>query len=102
MESMQRFNPNMKQDNVTNVCFDDPTFYSHYSDKNHKNNKDINAFMLALALCHTVIFEVKNEKPVYNASSPDELALVQAAKFFGYAFAGRDEDSNMLIRLPNG
>lgn len=38
----------------------------------------------------------------YNASSPDELALVMAAKFFGYAFVGRDEDSNMIIRLPNG
>lgn len=99
---MLKFNPNLKNDNVTNVCFDDPSFYNHYTDKNHENHKDIHAFMLALSLCHTVIYEVKNEKQIYNASSPDELSLVQGAKFFGYAFAGRDEDSNMIIRLPNG
>jgi hypothetical protein len=33
----------------------------------------------------------------YNASSPDELALVNAAKFFGAEFIKRDEDNNMVI-----
>jgi len=39
---------------------------------------------------------------LYNASSPDELALVNAAKYFGYTFIGRDENSNMKIRRKNG
>jgi magnesium-transporting ATPase (P-type) len=29
-----------------------------------------------LAVCHTVVVEEKGGKNVYNASSPDELALV--------------------------
>jgi magnesium-transporting ATPase (P-type) len=33
----------------------------------------------------------------YNASSPDELALVNAAKFFGAEFKKRDEDNNLII-----
>lgn len=37
-----------------------------------------------LAVCHTVIVEEKHGNLVYNASSPDELALVNAGKFFGY------------------
>jgi len=32
----------------------------------------------ALALCHTVIWDEKNQR--YNSASPDELALVNAAK----------------------
>ena len=34
---------------------------------------------------------------MYNASSPDELALVNAAKFFSYTFLGRDEDNNIVV-----
>ena len=36
---------------------------------------------------------------VYNASSPDELALVNAAKYFGYYFKGRDDDNNMVVKM---
>jgi phospholipid-transporting ATPase len=50
-----------------------------------------------LAICHTVIVEEKKGKVGYNASSPDELALVNAAKYFGVTFIGRDDDSNMVI-----
>jgi hypothetical protein len=35
----------------------------------------------------------------YNASSPDELALVNAAKFFDWVFVGRDEDDNILVKV---
>lgn len=42
--------------------------------------------MEALAVCHTIIVEEKDDEFVYNASSPDELALVNAARFFGYRF----------------
>lgn len=57
--------------------------------------------MEILAVCHTIIVEEKNGLPVYNASSPDELALVNAAKYFGYIFKGRDEDNNMIIDTQN-
>lgn len=48
-----------------------------------------------LALCHTIVIDERTKK--YNASSPDELALVNAAKFFGCEFVKRDEDNNMQI-----
>jgi phospholipid-transporting ATPase len=55
-----------------------------------------------LAICHTVIVEEKKDgTSVFNASSPDELALVNAAKYFGYCFKGRDEDNNMIIEVSN-
>jgi magnesium-transporting ATPase (P-type) len=34
----------------------------------------------------------------YNASSPDELALTNAARHFGITFEERDEDGFMVIR----
>jgi hypothetical protein len=33
----------------------------------------------------------------YNASSPDELALVNAARFFGVKYVERDEDNNLYV-----
>lgn len=52
-------------------------------------------------MCHTVIVENKNGKLSYNASSPDELALVNGASFFGYVFEQRDDDSNIVIGLED-
>ena len=46
-----------------------------------------------LALCHSIIIENKKGEISYNASSPDELALVNAAKFFGASFEDRDQDN---------
>lgn len=51
----------------------------------------------ALAVCHTVIAEPKGDSLAYNASSPDELALVNGAKYLGYSFQGRDEDDNIVV-----
>lgn len=48
-----------------------------------------------MALCHSIILDEK--KGTYNASSPDELALVNAAKYFGVVFEKRDEENNMIV-----
>lgn len=42
-------------------------------------------FFRALTLCHSVLIQGKE----YQASSPDELALVQGAKEVGLEFTGR-------------
>jgi hypothetical protein len=39
---------------------------------------------------------------VYNASSPDELALVNGMRHFGFAFRDRDIDDNILIDKLDG
>jgi len=91
---------------ITNVKFNDPTFKEHMNDKENENYDRIHKFLIHLALCHTVIID-KHEvdgrtKISYNASSPDELALVNGARFFGYFFKDRDEDDNMIIEHPEG
>ena len=53
--------------------------------------------MEILAVCHTIIVENKKGNVVYNASSPDELALVNGAKFFGFNFKGRDDESDLIV-----
>lgn len=39
---------------------------------------------------------------VYNASSPDELALVNGARHLGFFFRERDEDNNMVCETWDG
>jgi hypothetical protein len=36
---------------------------------------------------------------VYNASSPDELALVNGMRHLGFAFTERDIDDNIIVEL---
>jgi phospholipid-transporting ATPase len=86
---------------VTNVNFDDPRFDDHINNESHSNRKRLLSFMEALGLCHTVIPENKKDKDgteyvAYNASSPDELALVNGARHMGFFFKERDEDGNMV------
>ena len=51
-----------------------------------------------MGLCHTIIEEYAADGTLkYNASSPDELALANAGRYFGFEFRGRDADNNMLI-----
>lgn len=53
-------------------------------------------FMVLLAVCHTVIPEVRDGKTHYQASSPDEAALVAGAELLGYQFHVRE----ILISHP--
>ncbi|KAF9524020.1 calcium transporting ATPase [Crepidotus variabilis] len=50
-------------------------------------------FLTLLAVCHTVIPEVKDGKMVYQASSPDEAALVAGAEVLGFQFHTRKPKS---------
>ena len=54
-----------------------------------------------LAICHTIVTEEKDGKIEYKASSPDELALVNAGKYFGFVFLGRDSDQNIILDVQN-
>ncbi|KAF3421427.1 hypothetical protein E2986_05257, partial [Frieseomelitta varia] len=58
-----------------------------------KNNEDVHSFFRLLALCHTVMPEEKNGKLEYQAQSPDEAALVSAARNFGFVFKERSPNS---------
>mmetsp|Transcript_48313 Transcript_48313/g.35494 ORF Transcript_48313/g.35494 Transcript_48313/m.35494 type:complete len:91 (+) Transcript_48313:984-1256(+) len=90
---MQRKN----KEEISNVNFDDPLFTSHFSDPHSPNFKNIEHLLMSLAVCHTVISEHKEGRLVYNASSPDELALVNLARFLGATFVDRDADNNVVV-----
>lgn len=82
---------------ITNVNFEDDLIHQHLEDSTHQNYEYLQSFMEILAVCHTIIVDQKKGKTVYNSSSPDELALVNASKFFGFNFKGRDEENNMIV-----
>lgn len=63
------------------------------SEENTQEGAVIRQFLNLLAVCHTVIPEVKDGKMVYQASSPDEAALVQGAEILGYRFHTRKPKS---------
>ena len=80
-----------------NVNFVDPKLDLHLEELKKKSDEnDLMDVILCMALCHTVILDTK--KNVYTSASPDELALVNAAKQFGYEFSDRDKDENIIIK----
>lgn len=64
------------------------------------NDKDVWEFFILLSLCHTVMIEEKDEQIFYQAQSPDENALVSAARSFGFAFHNRTQ-STITIQIQN-
>uniref|UniRef100_A0A4W3K085 Phospholipid-transporting ATPase n=1 Tax=Callorhinchus milii TaxID=7868 RepID=A0A4W3K085_CALMI len=53
----------------------------------------VHEFFRVLSLCHTVMPEEKNEELFYQAQSPDEGALVMAARNFGFVFRFRTPET---------
>ncbi|XP_023571715.1 phospholipid-transporting ATPase FetA isoform X2 [Octodon degus] len=63
-------------------------------------DKWVHLFFLALSLCHTVMSEEKVEgELVYQAQSPDEGALVTAARNFGFVFRSRTSDTITVVEM---
>jgi phospholipid-translocating ATPase len=73
--------------------------HKHIQANNHHALR-IKEFFTHLALCHTVLTEKADpENPnhiIYKAQSPDEAALVQAAKDIGFTFLKRVNHTIML------
>ncbi|XP_068994813.1 phospholipid-transporting ATPase ID-like [Embiotoca jacksoni] len=63
-------------------------------------NPEVHSFFRLLALCHTVMAEEKTEGELfYQAQSPDEGALVTAARNFGFVFRSRTPDSISIVEM---
>ncbi|PSN65946.1 phospholipid-translocating P-type ATPase [Corynespora cassiicola Philippines] len=59
--------------------------------------------LLSLSLCHTCLPEIQEDGSTdFMASSPDELALVQAAQDMGFLLINRDVNTITLKTLPSG
>jgi phospholipid-translocating ATPase len=82
------------------LTFIAPDFVTDLAGATGKEQQQANAeFMLALALCHTVISETIPGDPPrieFKAQSPDEAALVATARDVGYTVLGNSPDG---IRL---
>uniref|UniRef100_H3DDW4 Phospholipid-transporting ATPase n=1 Tax=Tetraodon nigroviridis TaxID=99883 RepID=H3DDW4_TETNG len=79
------------------------TFHDHALVEAVKlENPEVHAFFRLLALCHTVMAEEKKEGQIfYQAQSPDEGALVTAARNFGFVFRSRTPDSITIVEMGN-
>ena len=87
-------NPYLDEDVVTFVS---SKFVSDLSGSAQKSANE--EFMLALALCHSVITEVTSEDPPrieFKAQSPDEAALVATARDMGFALTERTQRGVVL------
>ncbi|TVY26150.1 Phospholipid-transporting ATPase [Lachnellula hyalina] len=90
-------NPYLHDEDLTFVA---PDFVTDLQGESGREQQRANEqFMLALALCHTVIAETTPGDPPkieFKAQSPDEAALVATARDCGYTVLGNSEDG---IRL---
>ncbi|XP_045418839.1 phospholipid-transporting ATPase FetA-like isoform X2 [Lemur catta] len=65
-----------------------------------KGDHWVHLFFLSLSLCHTVMAEEKVEDMlVYQAQSPDEGALVTAARNFGFVFRSRTSETITVVEM---
>ena len=67
-------------------------------------SKQARQFLLCIALCHTCLPETsKDGKITFQAASPDEVALLQAAQQMGYLLVDRPSQSiKLTVSTPSG
>ncbi|KAJ8654409.1 hypothetical protein O0I10_009979 [Lichtheimia ornata] len=85
-----------------NPTFIDPKLYDHLG-QDGAQAASIMHFFMSLALCHTVVAERPDEENPdqieYRAQSPDEAALVAAARDVGFVYLGREGNTlNVQVR----
>ncbi|XP_066209607.1 phospholipid-transporting ATPase IC isoform X3 [Saccopteryx leptura] len=70
-------------------------FYDHYLIEQIQSGKEpeVRQFFFLLSVCHTVMVERLDGQLNYQAASPDEGALVSAARDFGFAFLARTQNT---------
>ena len=99
LEHLKKMDPNpyLHDDELTFVA---PDFVEDLDGASGNEQKVANEnFMLALALCHTVITERTPGDPPkieFKAQSPDEAALVATARDCGFTVLGRSNDMIIL------
>ncbi|KFP25746.1 putative phospholipid-transporting ATPase IC, partial [Colius striatus] len=77
------------------------SFYDHYLIEQIRSGKEteIQKFFFLLAICHTVMVDTSDGQLHYQAASPDEGALVTAARNFGYVFLSRTQNTITISEM---
>ncbi|XP_071599744.1 phospholipid-transporting ATPase IA isoform X5 [Heliangelus exortis] len=78
--------------------FSDSTLLENLQ-SNHPTAPIICEFLTMMAVCHTAVPEREGDKIIYQAASPDEGALVRAARNLQFVFTGRTPDSVIIESL---
>ncbi|XP_052339662.1 phospholipid-transporting ATPase IB isoform X7 [Oncorhynchus keta] len=92
--SMEDFSP-LPSSSLNSTEFDDPALIQNI-EKNHPTSAQICEFLTMMAVCHTVVPEREEDQLIYQASSPDEGALVKGAKGLGFVFTARTPGSVIM------
>ncbi|KAK4548116.1 hypothetical protein LTR36_009985 [Oleoguttula mirabilis] len=91
-------NPYLRDEELTFVA---PNFIADLGGESGAAQREAcEQFMLALALCHTVITERTPGDPPkieFKAQSPDEAALVATARDVGFTVMGRSSDGGIIV-----
>ena len=82
---------------IPNVNFQTDELASDLRGGQNNNSQYIHNLLLNLALNHSIMVGADG----YSASSPDELALVNAAKYLGYEFVSRNPLCKDFNNLKN-
>ena len=65
----------------------------------------LSLFMTAISTCHSGVINQKkfdnSKKLVYQASSPDEVAILNFARKYKYIFFGRKDNNKIIIEKPD-
>ncbi|XP_029435473.1 phospholipid-transporting ATPase IC [Rhinatrema bivittatum] len=77
------------------------SFSDHYLIEQIKvgNDPDVRQFFKLLAICHTVMVDRTEGDITYQAASPDEGALVTAARNFGFVFLSRTQSTITISEM---
>lgn len=93
---------------ITNVDFHDSEFMSMLGKTrvSKSSNQELFDILLSFSICHDVIIEKGEENrdrsiPKYNASSPDELAFINMARFCGWEYVGIDANNIISVKYGN-
>ncbi|PWZ00210.1 phospholipid-translocating P-type ATPase [Testicularia cyperi] len=92
--------PRIKPSNPEIPPFRDARLAAALKDPESAQGKQLGRFLRCLALCHTVLVDDLDDGSIeYQAQSPDEQALVQAAADVGFAFLGKERQT-LRIATP--
>jgi phospholipid-transporting ATPase len=89
-----------KYGDITNIHFKDENLKKILAEKSHPDFSSLDMFLKCLAICHGVIVERDEFKNIeYHASSMDEKALVNGARYLNYIYKEKDVKNNMIIEI---
>lgn len=79
------------------VDFLDKSLFDDLDNQSCPQHKTLTEALLLLAVTHNIIIEEKDGEVIYNASSPDELSLVNFARFAGFMYNGLTSNNEIII-----